>query len=108
MARPSAARCRSPSDSCAGLRSRTACSPRRAEQDEQLAVPDVEIQVVQRLYAAVEHLAQPAESDRRHRLCRQADRNARASPYTIAHTTNPVTITPVIFSIGLVVVPVVA
>src|SRR5689334_1167360 len=81
---------------------------RRAEQDEELAVSHVEIQVVQRLHAAVEHLAQPAESDRRHLLRRQADRNARASPYTTAHTTKPVTITPVIFSIGLVVAPVVA
>jgi len=52
---------------------------RRAQQHEQLAIPHVEIQLVQHLQAAVEHLAQPAECDRRHRLCRQAERKARAS-----------------------------
>src|SRR5437899_12458120 len=63
---------------------------------------------MQRLNAACEDLAQAAECNRRHRLCRQADRNARAIPYTIAHTTKPVTITPGIFSVGFVVPPVVA
>ena len=81
---------------------------RSSEQHQQLTVPHLEIQVVQRLNAACEDLAQAAECDRRHRLCRQADRNARAIPYTIAHTTKPVTITPGIFSIGFVVPPVVA
>src|SRR6185503_17281817 len=82
--------------------------PRRAEQDEQLAVAHVEVQMVQRLDAAVVHLAEPADIDRGHRLCRQADRIARPSTYATAHTTKPVTMTPGIFSIGLVVAPLVA
>ena len=81
---------------------------RRAEQHEQLPVPHVEIQIVQRLNAAVEDFGQPAECDRRHLLGRQGDRNARAIAYTMAHTTKPVTITPGIFSIGFVVAPLVA
>ena len=80
----------------------------RPEEDEQLAIPHVEIQVVQRLSAAVEDLTEPADCDRRHPLNRQGDSNARASPYTIAHTTKPVRMTPGIFSIGFVVGPVVA
>src|SRR5262245_12210299 len=80
----------------------------RPEEHEELAVAHLEIERMERLNAAVEHLAEAADCDRRHRLCGQADRNARARTYATAHTTNPVTITPEIFSMGFVVAPVVA
>src|ERR671925_1204077 len=46
--------------------------PGRSEQNEQLTVPHVEVQMVQCLRAAVEHLAEPADGDGRHPSARQA------------------------------------
>ena len=65
---------------CDTAQDRGLAGPRGTEQDEQFAVPHVEIQVGQGLYAAVEDLAQPAECDRRHRLGRYGAKNARTNP----------------------------